>query len=393
MSIKEELEKLKKQLLRQVNINTNINNEKNNEDFEQVISLDSKVDDFIKWHYENIAYNPSKKPYKKECESYESKDLRNLIEKMAVWYELRYDDDTVEEIIDGKKAYNHFHMFKDNPYIDEVFSFAKEEALKNLNWTEFYNIKVFIKSLSSDERYIFSKPRYPDTVYFDSMKSAHLHLTKNGYVDMTEGIYSLPRKDKNKDIDMTKNEGHILEGMHIKDVLRYINDNKIYLPKGNDIEKVIKEYNDKVYRKEEFLNCVMYRIIERGNTRTGPRRGFIFAKEFDRNIDIPMKYGIDNSDPYLRNFTNEYIKAGGSMDLICYNDSYFGRNENNKIAKTIPLREIYKYKHFTDEERAMHQKLIDILNSQVDYDVVKETETKRKRLERKLQKVNKNKQD
>ena len=36
------------------------------------------------------------------------------------------------------------------------------------------------------------------------------------------------------------------------------------------------------------LNCVMYRIIERGGNRIGPRRGFLFAKEFGRNIDIPM---------------------------------------------------------------------------------------------------------
>ena len=34
------------------------------------------------------------------------------------------------------------------------------------------------------------------------------------------------------------------------------------------------------------VSDVMYRIIERGGNRMGPRRGFLFAKEFGRNIDI-----------------------------------------------------------------------------------------------------------
>ena len=60
----------------------------------------------------------------------------------------------------------------------------------------------------------------------------------------------------------------------------------------------------------------MYRIIERGGNRFGPRRAFLFAKEFGRNIDVPMMYGVDTSDPGLRYFMNEYLKAGGNPENV-----------------------------------------------------------------------------
>lgn len=44
----------------------------------------------------------------------------------------------------------------------------------------------------------------------------------------------------------------------------------------------------------------------------------MFAEEFERDIDIPMMYGIDISYKDLENFIEKYLKAGGSKDLICY---------------------------------------------------------------------------
>ena len=73
-----------------------------------------------------------------------------------------------------------------------------------------------------------------------------------------------------------------------------------------------------------MLDAVMYRIIERGGNRMGPRRGFLFAKEFGRNIDIPMMYGVDYSDPGLRSFIIEYIK-------LFINNFYLLNRHNNTM--------------------------------------------------------------
>ena len=74
------------------------------------ISLSTKVDDYIKWYYGNIEYN-------------DSTQLRNLIEKIAVWYELRYPSYEIGKRMpcsgDEMKSINNI-MFNDNHYINEV---------------------------------------------------------------------------------------------------------------------------------------------------------------------------------------------------------------------------------------------------------------------------------
>lgn len=72
--------------------------------------------------------------------------------------------------------------------------------------------------------------------------------------------------------------------------------------------------------KKGILNCVMYMLMFRGGNRVGPRRALIFAKEFGLDIDIPVKYEIDISDPYLLDFLFTYIRLGGNTALNCYVD-------------------------------------------------------------------------
>lgn len=139
----------------------------------------------------------------------------------------------------------------------------------------------------------------------------------------------------------------------------------------------------------------MYRIIERGGNRIGPRRAFLFAKEFGRNIDIPMMYGVDYSDPGLRRFMNEYIKAGGSKDLICY-VGYFSRASKNEKIDIVSMQELIQSIHndcatkYTPEETKLYQRMVNALASQIDKDEIKKEEVKQLRLQRKLEKSRKN---
>lgn len=296
---------------------------------ETPVVLDDKVDEFIKWYSENIA--------KENDFEINPTAMRNFIEKMAVWYELRYPDYEINRLIfgfDQEDIEIDDVMFNNNGYMHNLFS--EYSNVIELHWNEFYNIKAFINSLPCKERWLFDKPKYYDTVYVrPDLKGAHLHLTSKGFVEDSEGLSAYT--------DMKISDKDLL-GLHIKSVVQLLNENGIVLPFNNDLEATINNFEKKTYQKEEMLNCVMYRIIERGGNRVGPRRAFLFAKEFGRNIDISMMYGVNYSDPGLREFINEYIKAGGSTDLVCYVD-YFVRKNKKEKTYTVSIQELIKYLH------------------------------------------------
>ncbi len=52
-----------------------------------------------------------------------------------------------------------------------------------------------------------------------------------------------------------------------------------------------------------------------------------------------MRYAIDYSDPGLRLFINEYIKAGGSKDLECL-VGYFSRTSKDEPLKKVSIQEL-----------------------------------------------------
>lgn len=115
-----------------------------------------------------------------------------------------------------------------------------------------------------------------------------------------------------------------------------------------------------------MLDAVMYRIIERGGNRIGPRRAFLFAREFGRDISIPIVYGVDTSDPGLRQFINAYFKAGGSKDITCF-VNYFSRASKNDKVDTISMRDLLRttpndcIDFYTSEEKEDMEKLTSIL--------------------------------
>ena len=357
------------------------------------ISLDAKVDDYIQWNYENMV----KGHYTDIGEYWVPIELRNFIEKMAVWYELRYPDYEINRLMPGSGQEGieiSDVMFNSNNYINELFD--ENDDVRAIDWDEFYNTHTFIKSLPWEERYRFQRARYKDLVYLDpnytlhspmevERKTAHLHLTPNGFVKEAEGV------DYYSKFKVTNEE---LKGMHVKEVVELLKEREITLPSDNELESTINNVEKFIKEKEGMLDAVMYRIIERGGNRMGPRRGFLFAKEFGRNIDIPMMYAIDRSDPGLRLFINEYIKAGGSKDLICY-IGYFSRTNNMKKLDTISIQELILTQNnnaatfYTPEETALHQRMVNAISSQIDREKVRKEEVKQLRLQRKLEKSRK----
>ena len=337
--------------------------ENSNENQPISIDLNDKVDEFIKWYFKNMV----KGQYTNIGEYYQPNQMRNFIEKMAVWYELRYPEYEVNRLFPGssqEQTQVNDVMFKSNPYLNEFFD--EKSDIRYLDWDDFYNTKVFINSLPWEEKIKLSKPLYSDIVYLSpKFGGVHLHLTKNGIVEMAENV-SIYTNSVIKDEE--------LEGLHVKKVIELFKNRGIALPPDNGLEKAV-EYADKyLYQKEEMLNCVMYRIIERGGNRIGPRRAFLFAKEFKRNIDIPMMYGVDLSDPGLRKFMNEYLKAGGSKDLVCH-VGYFSKASKQEKLYTVSIKRLILYLNndavtfYTPEETELHQKLANALNYKLGQDI------------------------
>ena len=326
------------------------------------IILDDKVDEFIKWYTDTVAITDHDKhvlPIQ----------MRNFIEKMAVWYELRYPDYEINRIMDcmgqeSKKVSD--EMFNKNNYINQQLDLDNE--IRVLDWDKFYNTKAFINSLPDYEKHYFDRPKYKSLVGWNNGTSyARLYLSNKGTVEWSRYMNTVVPGIFNEDF----------EGRNIKQVVEMIKDKGVEIPEDSDILKAIKNYDNETYQKEEMLNCVMYRIIERGGVRVGPRRAFLFAKEFNRNIDIPMIYGVDRTDPGLRSFINEYLKAGGSKDLICYL-GYGLVYDKDEELETITISELIKTQandaatFYTEEEDDLHQRFASALVSKVNQDIVSE---------------------
>ncbi|MBR1416743.1 MAG: hypothetical protein IJ572_02875 [Bacilli bacterium] len=370
MSLKEELIKFR----------TRITGNTEEDSMITPISLDDKVDEFIDWYFKNMV----KGNYTDIGEYHFPREMRDLIEKIAVWYELRYPSYEINRLMpgSGQEQINvNDVMFRNNPYVNELLD--ENSDAKELDWDEFYNTNVFIKSLPWEERCYFSNPIYNDVVYLNpNSRTAHLHLTKNGFVEMAEDVTSYTYYEI-KDEELT--------GLNVRDVVKLFKDKGIELPENNELEKAIKEADKWIQQKEGILDCAMYRIIERGGNRIGPRRAFVFAKEFGRSIDIPMMYAVDFSDPGLRLFMNEYIKAGGSKDLKCY-VGYFSRASKNEKVYTTTIQDLILTQNnnaatfYTPEEHELHQRIVNAIASQVDHESVRQEEVKQLRLERKLEK-------
>lgn len=371
MGLKEVLKGWKEELLETIS-------SKNNEKNSSIETLDAKVEEFIAWYQENLV-----KGYYTESGEYKKpRELRNLIEKMAVWYELRYPKYFVNKIMPGSELEAKdvsACMFQQNPYINEQLD--ENSEVRILDWENFYNFDAFLASLPYEERRFFEGICYRGLLYLGLPKtSAHLRVDKDGYVQSAEGVSAcLNYKISDKQ----------LKGLHVKRIVGMLKFEKFPLSPDNELEEAIR-YADNWYQlRKGILDCAMYRIMERGGNRIGPRRGLLFAKEFKRDIDIPMRYGVDTSDPGLRILINEYLKAGGSKKLICYKD-YFSRTDEKPQLETIDIATILDYTDYTEEENILHQRLATALSTHAEDITFRKERAKQLRIERKLEKSRRN---
>lgn len=317
---------------------------------EEIAELDKKIDKFIEWYTQNIL--------KGHVPIWEEKHLplklRDLIEKAAVWYELRYPNYDLASMLFGSLYPSASErIFTVNPYVDE--NFGTDNLFKLLDWHAFYNFGAFLATLSDEEKELFKVPSYKEKVYLDRNRRWLLTVSPEGIVlDASEITLG------------TRTLDSFFIGKHLSQVKQVANAHKISLEDDSEVDVELKEFEKRTQFYEELLNSIMYRIIERGGTRNGAKRAFLFAKEFNRNIDVPMRYGIDIEDPDLRNFINIYLMNGGSNKLMCYTN-YESRLTKKAQLRFGSLEHILKYlphdetHYYTPQEDELHQSIVDYL--------------------------------
>lgn len=141
------------------------------------LNLKKKIEEFLNWYSKTLT--------KEKCSSDTIKNkvtkLRNLIEKVAVWYELRYPDYEINNLFSESEINLSVSnaMFKNNSYFKD-----KNLDTSSLDWTLFYNFDAFVSSLPLDEMCFLIKPSYSSIVYFKPGKLPHLHLNPDGTVNL-----------------------------------------------------------------------------------------------------------------------------------------------------------------------------------------------------------------
>lgn len=321
-----------------------------------------KIDDFLSW-YATVLPSWNEKIKVEE----EIKSMQNFIEKVAVWYELRYPNFAISGKTEGlvNDWVSNLTMFEDNPYIKDLL--GEDSIVNDLDWSEFYNTKAFINNLCFKEREYFARPSYEKYILINGY---HLELSKNGRVLSFAGLkqYGLKSKEVN--------------GKDVKEVVTLLKEKEIIPPTGSEIDKEIQIYEEKKERKEKMLDAIMCRIIERGDTYAiGARRGLLFAIEFKQSTLLPLTFETTlGYDPYIDVFLREANKYEETKEPLKFLVPLF----NSKYSEK-DIDEMLKTKEEKEQEKQLRQRLVNILATKAGNDETKE-DVKVLRIQRKLSK-------
>ena len=365
MNIIEELIKLKEQIL-----NKGTKEDLAIFDCQESIDLDDKITAFITWYKKEL-----KKQFVNNCDE-KIINLTAFIEKVAIWYELRYPDYAIDDVNKENKDVSKV-MFKDNGYIKELL--GENVDTNYFDWSEFYNAKAFIMALSEGERAYLKRPTYPERVYISGNSYIkYFEVSKNGTIIKANNMFLKKANQVTK-----KNLGYKFIGRHIEEAKAILLECGFTI--DNSIDIVIEDYKRKVEFKNRLLDCIMYYIIERGNL--GAKRAFLFAKEFKRDLSIPIRYGLTSSSLMNKSFIDAYIKSGGKTDIICYID--YSKQHHEPVMLQTYIDEHYYSDSEEDIKGDLYQRLVNVLSKSIDEEALKKEEAKKLRIQQKLKKTTK----
>lgn len=251
-----------------------------------IVELDAKVDEFVRMYCYKLEHE--------SMEEYEDKasKLITAIEKAAIWFE------TIS---------------------------SEESSTTKINISE--SFAKFLHSLPEEERKFFIPPTWPSMILISSSKE-YIRLNGQGYI-LDDGVTSK----------------QALLGYHIRYAEQILKDyykenfGYEYRMKPRIID-AIKQHDDAKSLYGFLFDAIMFRIIERGGCENGPIRALSFAQAFNRDISVPIRYGMDDSNSRIVELMENYINLGGNLD-INYFKNYFS-SRDSALNDQISLRETYE---------------------------------------------------
>lgn len=202
-------------------------------------------------------------------------DIRDFIEKMAVWFELRYPDLEIKKIFNESNIVPDIttEIFCNNSNLADILKNSKVEI--DLKWSNLYNYDAFCASLSEEEKRFIKEPCYPSILYLYSGRIDHVHLSPEGNVERYE--YTFPSSFINNVID----ECDECNNWHIEKFVEILEKNGEPIDRNSEAYKAINSYRNQKRLRNNIIECVMYRIMLRGDRKESSlRRAYLFAKEF-----------------------------------------------------------------------------------------------------------------
>ena len=299
----------------------------------------------LKNYIKSINYKSKNNIDKKIIEN--MKEYNNLKKKYDYNATFLDSDDvldykTVDREIDNLKEFlneliHWYELIYDNPTINGLFN--NEELLLT---ESFFRLRDYIPLYIKNSNFI-NEPNYKK-IYQEEFCS-HFKIDEKGIIYDAKDLMGYWN-----DYGIIGSPGKYIEGKHIKDVKEILESNGYYLENiDGNLDKLYKKYNEKLKLRELVLTTALYIIIKRGDVRFGPRRGLLFAKEYGLNIDIPMTYGVEGTYYNDYKFINIYLNNGGNKDLKIFVD-YFSSGIERCFLEYITIEEFINNQYSKEED-------------------------------------------
>lgn len=236
-------------------------------------------------------------------------DIRDFIEKMSVWFELRYPDSEIKKVFGSINTEVDIttEIFYNNPNLADILKNSMTEI--DLKWHDFYNYDAFYASLSEEEKSFLKEPCYPGLLYLYKGRPEHIHVFDDGLINIEEYTEAY----NSQDITFL-----YYKTVSVDQFIEYFKKQGKTLPSNSEVISAQNSYDNQNKLRNNIIECVMYRIMMRGDRKESSlRRAYLFAKEFcTLEIEFLADYAVVYQDLELLRFMRKDLGSAKIEDKM-----------------------------------------------------------------------------